>query len=122
MIPNHPGEILLEQYLTPQKVSQNRLANCIAVPPRRINEIILGKRAITADTAVRLAEYFGNSASYWLHLQAEYDISLAKQKISAQLQRIQPIYQEQRRLAQKPAEPTDPVNDRPRKIKRRIMR
>ena len=66
----HPGIALLEQHLRPQNLSQNQVARAIKVPPRRINEIVLGKRAITADTALRLARYFGNSASYWMHLQA----------------------------------------------------
>ena len=70
----HPGKILLQQYMEPQKVSQNHLARAIKVPPRRINEIVHGKRSITADTAVRLAIYFGNSANYWMHLQAEFEI------------------------------------------------
>jgi addiction module HigA family antidote len=120
MLSPHPGTILLEQYLTPKKTSQNRLANTIGVPPRRINEIILGKRAITADTAVRLAEYFGNSASYWMHLQAEYDIQRAREKIASQLARIQPIYRDETRLNTATTVAIKPV---PRKkIKRRIMR
>jgi len=86
----HPGQILLHQYLEPHRLSQNRLARAIRVPPRRINEIILEKRAITADTAVRLAHYFGNSASDWMHLQAEYDIEQAREKIHIQLSTIRP--------------------------------
>ena len=74
----HPGEILINQYLAPAGLSQNRLARDIGVPPRRINEIVLGKRSITADTAVRLATYFGNEALDWLRLQSEYDIALAR--------------------------------------------
>lgn len=81
----HPGQILLHQYLEPCGLSQNGLARALKVPPRRINEIILEKRSISADTAVRLAHYFGNSASYWMHLQAEYDIEQARQKIQIQL-------------------------------------
>lgn len=84
----HPGKVLLQQYLEPQKISQNRLARAIRVPPRRINEIIHEKRAISADTAVRLAIYFGNSASYWMHLQAEFDIEKIKHNISIQLSAI----------------------------------
>jgi addiction module HigA family antidote len=84
----HPGKILLQQYLEPQNLSQNRLARAIKVPPRRINEIIHQKRNITADTAVRLAIYFGNSASYWMHLQATFDIEKVKQNISIQLSTI----------------------------------
>ena len=92
MAHQHPGKTLLDQYLKPQQLSQNRLARLIFVPPRRINEIILGKRAISADTAVRLGCYFGNSASYWLHLQAAYDIELARDKIGSRLHQIQPPY------------------------------
>jgi addiction module HigA family antidote len=84
----HPGKILLQQYLEPQNISQNRLARAIKVPPRRINEIIHQKRNITADTAVRLAIYFGNSASYWMHLQAAFDIEKVKQNITVQLRTI----------------------------------
>lgn len=89
MAHQHPGEILLDQYLKPQKLSQNQLARSILVPPRRINEIILGKRAISADTAVRLGYYFSNSAGYWLRLQTEYDIELAREKIGSRLYTIQ---------------------------------
>ncbi len=85
----HPGKVLLQQYLEPQKISQNRLARAIKVPPRRINEIIHEKRSITADTAVRLAIYFGGSASYWMHLQAEFEIEKVKENISIQLSTIQ---------------------------------
>jgi len=86
----HPGKVLLEQYLEPQNISQNALARAIKVPPRRINEIIHEKRGITADTAVRLAIYFGGSASYWMHLQAEFEIGKVKHNISTQLSTIQP--------------------------------
>ncbi len=84
----HPGKILQQQYLEPQKVSQNGLARAIKVPPRRINEIVHQKRGITADTAVRLAIYFGNSAAYWMHLQSEYEIEKVKQQINIQLSTI----------------------------------
>ena len=70
----HPGEILLEEFLKPMELSQNGLAKAIGVPPRRINEIVLGKRAISADTAVRLARYFGTSEKFWMGLQADYDL------------------------------------------------
>lgn len=70
----HPGEVLLEEFLKPMALSQNRLAREIRVPPRRINEIVLGKRAISADTAVRLARYFGTSEKFWMGLQADYDL------------------------------------------------
>jgi antitoxin HigA-1 len=69
----HPGEILMEQFLTPMNLSQNALARAISVPPRRINEIVLGKRAITADTDLRLARYFGMSEGFFLGLQTDYD-------------------------------------------------
>ena len=72
--PVHPGEILLEDFMKPLNLSQNRLAREIGVPPRRINEIIHGKRAITADTAMRLSRFFGTSAQVWLNLQAEYEL------------------------------------------------
>ena len=87
----HPGKVLLQQYLQPQGISQNKLARAIKVPPRRINEIIHEKRGITADTAVRLGIYFGGSASYWLHLQAEYEIEKVKHAISVQLGNIHPV-------------------------------
>jgi addiction module HigA family antidote len=74
-LPNiHPGEILREEFLKPMGLSQNRLAREIGVPPRRINEIILEKRSITADTAIRLAKYFGTSEGFWMGLQADYDL------------------------------------------------
>ncbi len=85
----HPGQVLLQQYLQAQNISQNALARAIKVPPRRINEIVHEKRSITADTAVRLAIYFGDSASYWMHLQAEFEIEKIKNKISIQLSSIQ---------------------------------
>jgi addiction module HigA family antidote len=74
----HPGEVLLEEFLRPMDISQNRLAKDIGVPPRRINEIVLGKRSITADTALRLARYFGTSESFWMALQADYDLEQAR--------------------------------------------
>lgn len=81
--PVHPGEILYEEFLKPLAMSQYRLAKDIAVPPRRINEIILGKRAISADTALRLARYFGNSAKFWMNLQAQYDLDSEADRIGA---------------------------------------
>jgi len=75
---SHPGIVLLEQFLKPSGLSQNALARDIGVPPRRINEIILGKRGITADTALRLANHFGNSARYWMSLQADFDLEEAR--------------------------------------------
>lgn len=79
--PIHPGEILLEEFLTPMGISQYRLAKDINVPPRRINEIILSKRAITADTALRLSHYFGLSEKFWLNLQIKYNLEIAKDKL-----------------------------------------
>ncbi len=73
-LPNiHPGEILLEEFLLPMELSQNRIARSIGVPPRRINEIVQGKRSVTADTALRLARFFGTSEQFWMGLQADYD-------------------------------------------------
>jgi addiction module HigA family antidote len=88
-LPNiHPGEILLEEFLKPMDISQNALARSIDVPPRRINEIVLGKRSISADTAVRLSRAFGISARFWLGLQADYDLEEAQLKLGAALDRI----------------------------------
>ena len=72
--PIHPGEILLEEFLKPLGLTEYRLAKDIGVPPRRINEIVHGKRAITTDTAFRLSQYFGNSSQFWLNLQADYEL------------------------------------------------
>jgi addiction module HigA family antidote len=85
----HPGEILLEEFLKPMNLSQNALARAISVPPRRINEIVLGKRSITADTALRLAKAFGTSIQFWMGLQDEYDLREARVIIANQLDRIQ---------------------------------
>jgi len=85
--PVHPGEILLEEFLRPMGLSQNRLALNIGVPPRRINEIVLGKRSITADTALRLARYFGNSPQFWLGLQRDYDLDIAAEALGERLER-----------------------------------
>lgn len=75
--PVHPGEILMEEFLLPLRLSQNRLAVAIGVAPRRINEIALRKRSVTADTAIRLSRYFGNSPQFWLGLQMDYDLDMA---------------------------------------------
>ena len=85
--PIHPGEILLEEFLKPMEISQYRLAHSISVPPRRINEIVLGKRAITADTALRLSMYFGLSDRYWINLQSWYDLEIEKDRLGARLKR-----------------------------------
>ena len=85
--PIHPGEVLLEEFLKPMGLSQNRLALDMGVPARRINEIVLGKRRITADTALRLARYFGMSAQFWLGLQMDYDLDMATDMMGSRLQR-----------------------------------
>ena len=83
----HPGEILLEEFLIPMEISQNRLARDIGVPPRRINEIVHGKRAVSADTALRLARYFGTSEAFWMGLQADYDLEEARERLGDRLVR-----------------------------------
>lgn len=93
MIPLHPGEILLEEFLKPMSLSQNRLALDIRVPARRINEIVLGKRRVTADTALRLAKYFDMSPQFWLGLQMDYDLEVAEDQTGDRLNREIQIYQ-----------------------------
>lgn len=91
-LPNiHPGEVLLEEFLTPMGISQNALARAIGVPPRRINEIVLGKRAITADTTLRLAHYFGTSEQFWMALQASYDLEEARKRLGSTLPRLETV-------------------------------
>lgn len=85
MTPIHPGEILLEEYLQPLELSQYRLAKDISVSPRRINEIVHGTRAITADTALRLARFFGTSDRFWLNLQARYDLEIERDRLGHRL-------------------------------------
>jgi len=85
--PIHPGEVLLEEYLKPMGISQYRLAKEINVDPRRINAIVNGERAITADTALRLSRYFGTSERFWLNLQAHYDLEVQKDELGDRLQR-----------------------------------
>ena len=90
-LPNiHPGEILLEEFLKPMAISQNRIARDIGVPPRRINEIVHGKRSMTADTAVRLAKYFNVSDSFWMGLQSDYDVEQAHRSLGKKLDKISP--------------------------------
>ncbi|MGL5248941.1 MAG: HigA family addiction module antitoxin [Brooklawnia sp.] len=89
--PIHPGEILMEEFLEPLEVSQNRLAVAIGVPPRRINEIVHGKRRITADTALRLARYFGTTDRFWLNLQTYYDLEVEKDQLGNTLDQIEPL-------------------------------
>ena len=84
--PVHPGEILMEEFLRPLGVSQYRLAKDISVPPRRINEIVHGKRAISADTALRLSRYFNLSERFWLNLQARYDLEIEKDKLDDKME------------------------------------
>ena len=102
----HPGKTLLEQFLQPGKLSQNQLARAIEVPPRRINEIVLGKRGISADTAVRLARYFNNEPAYWMKLQTDYDIALAANNIGIHIHAI-----EQHEAKQEEAVPADTESD-----------
>ncbi|MBW1776208.1 MAG: HigA family addiction module antidote protein [Deltaproteobacteria bacterium] len=83
--PIHPGEILMEEFLEPMGISQYRLAKGISVPPRRINEIVHGKRAITADTALRLGRFFGMSPQFWLNLQTRYDLEVAEDLLEDRL-------------------------------------
>ena len=85
--PIHPGEVLLEEFLKPMALSQNRLALEMGVPPRRINEIVLGKRGITADTALRLGRYFGMSPQFWLGLQMDYDLDVAGDQLRGRLKK-----------------------------------
>jgi antitoxin HigA-1 len=84
--PIHPGEILLEEFLRPMGISQYRLAKSISVPPRRINEVVHGKRSITADTALRLSRFFGTSERFWLNLQTRYDLEVEKDRLGDRLE------------------------------------
>ena len=91
-LPNiHPGEVLLEEFLAPMDISQNALARAAGVPPRRINEIVLGKRSVTADTAVRLAKALGTSERFWLGLQTDYDLEEARRSLGKAIQRVERI-------------------------------
>ena len=92
MPPLHPGEILFEEFLKPMGLSQNRLALDIRVPARRINEIVHGKRRITADTALRLAKYFNMSAKFWLGLQTDFDLDVAEDKLADRLDKEIRVY------------------------------
>ncbi|MFH1596327.1 MAG: HigA family addiction module antitoxin [Pseudomonadota bacterium] len=87
LAPVHPGEILLEEFMKPLGLSQNRLGRDLGVPPRRINEIVHGKRSITADTALRLSRYFGTSAEFWLGLQSDYDLDVASDRLADRIAR-----------------------------------
>lgn len=87
MAPIHPGEVLQEEFLAPMELSQNSLARALAVPPRRINEIVHGNRRVTADTALRLARFFGMSAEFWLGLQMDYDLDVESDRHATRLER-----------------------------------
>lgn len=89
--PIHPGEVLQDDFLDGFGITQHRLAVSIGVPPRRINEIVHGKRSVSADTALRLAKFFGTSAAYWLNLQARYDLDLAEDRVADQIAAIAPL-------------------------------
>ena len=89
--PIHPGEVLMEDFIEWFGITQNKLATAIGVPPRRINEIVHGKRGITADTAVRLAKYFGTSAELWMNLQSHYELRLERRALREQLDNIVPL-------------------------------
>ena len=91
MAPVHPGEILVEEFLNPMGVTQHRLAISIGVPPRRINEIVHGKRRITADTALRLGRFFGMNPQFWVNLQSHYDLEIWKDALGDELDKIQPL-------------------------------
>lgn len=89
--PVHPGEVLQEDFLEGFGITQHKLAVDIGVPPRRINEIVHGKRGISADTALRLAQYFGTTPGFWVNLQSDYELRVTRAKVSEELQRIQPL-------------------------------
>jgi addiction module HigA family antidote len=91
MPPIHPGEVLMEEYLEPLGITQHRLAIAIGVPPRRINEIVHGKRRITADTALRMARYFGTSERFWMNLQGRYDLEVERDRLVDTLDEITPL-------------------------------
>jgi addiction module HigA family antidote len=91
MPPIHPGEVLMEEYLEPLGITQHRLAVAIGVPPRRINEIVHGKRRITADTALRMARYFGTSERFWMNLQGRYDLEVVRDRLVDTLDEITPL-------------------------------
>jgi antitoxin HigA-1 len=97
--PVHPGEILAEEFLRPMGISQYRLAKDILVPPRRINEIVKGKRSLTADTALRLSKFFGTSEIFWLNLQARYDLDMQRQRLGKRLRDVRPHHSPSRPLA-----------------------
>ena len=89
--PVHPGEVLMEEFIKPLGVTQHKVAVAIAVPPRRINEIVHGKRRISADTALRLARYFGTTDLFWTNLQNRYDLEVERDNLGSALEEIQPL-------------------------------
>jgi addiction module HigA family antidote len=91
LVPIHPGEILLEEFIEPLGITQNKVATAVSVPPRRINEIVHGKRRITADTALRLGRFFGTSAQFWINLQSHYDLEIELEAIGDSLDAIEPL-------------------------------
>jgi addiction module HigA family antidote len=91
IVPIHPGEVLLEDFLEPLGITQHRLAVAIAVPPRRINEIVHGKRRISADTALRLSRFFGTSERFWINLQSRYDLEVERDHLGPTLDAIKPL-------------------------------
>jgi addiction module HigA family antidote len=91
MSPIHPGEVLLQEYLEPFGVTQHKLAVAIGVPPRRINEIVHGKRRISADSALRLARYFGTTERFWLNLRSRHDLEIERDRLARILEEIQPL-------------------------------
>ena len=93
MPPIHPGQILLEEFLKPMSISQYRISKDITVPARRINEIVHGKRSVTADTALRLGKFFGMSAQFWLNLQSRYDLEVAEDALKSRLKKEVHVYQ-----------------------------
>ncbi|MFW2513980.1 HigA family addiction module antitoxin [Demequina sp. SO4-13] len=90
--PVHPGEVLMEDFINEFGITQNKLAVSIGVPPRRINEIVHGKRAITADTALRLGRYFAIDPQFWLNLQSHYELELAEDRLASKIEAIAPLH------------------------------
>jgi addiction module HigA family antidote len=105
MPPVHPGEILLTEFLEPLQLSQYKLARSISVPPRRINEIVHGDRRISADTALRLARFFGTSERFWMNLQSRYDLEIEKDRLGPTLDDIRPLSAASIRAAPPPSAP-----------------
>lgn len=91
LAPIHPGEVLIEDFITPLRITQHKVAVAIGVPPRRINEIVHGKRRITADTALRLSRYFGTTELFWINLQNRYDLEVEKDALGDSLDSIRPL-------------------------------